>query len=523
MFSFLFIFLLCFFSSCGKSAPPQQEGARLSLSADPTVLDPRRARDLDSTALVRMLFEGLTRPSRLGTTELALAEKVDISEDGLRYIFYLRKSQWSDGSPLTAVDFEESWKTILDPSFPTDIAYQLYPIKNGRKAKAGEVEIDAVGVKSLDEQTLAVELEQPIPYFLEVVSTPSFFPVSKRTVAKNGDWSAKPDSFVSNGPFVLRDWKHGDRIHLAKNPYYWEVQTMKLASIDFYIAPPNTALQMYEEGKLDWAGSPLSTIPADAIQHLKRTNRLEVSPFLGTYFFRVNTLPSNGGKENPLANRLLRRAMASAIDREGIVQHVLQGGQKAAWSLVPPEMGLNSARPIDLETEGCEKCGDPIVLSYLNNERNAAVAQAVQKQWEDRLGISIQLEAVEPKVFFQRVSKKEYQIAAGSWTADFNDPVNFLEVFKHKEGSTNNTGWENLDYIDLLNRSALCKVGKERDRFLQRAEAILMEDMPIIPVFHFVLNYAKNPRLAGVALSPIGQLDLRWAYFEKSHKDVIER
>lgn len=525
MLPYFCIFFLFLFGSCSRSKSEHPQSARLSLQSDPKMLDPRRARDLDSNNLIRMLFEGLTRTSKSGKAELALAERVDISNDGMRYVFHLRKSFWSNGDLLTAVDFSTSWKTILDPRFATDIAYQLYPIKNARKAKLGEVPIESVGVEALNENTLVIELDQPLPYFLELLSMPCFFPVPSRIVAQNEEWALSPETFVSNGPFLLHTWKHSDLLTFRKNDRYWESDRVKLSSIDFYIALPNTALQMYEEGKLDWAGSPLSMIPADAIRNLKNSDSLQVQPFQATYFYRINTSPYIGGKKNPLSDSTFRAQLAHAIDREGIVQHVLQGGQKAARSLVPPEMGLNrKGYFLDKEAEEpiC-KFDEPITISYTNDERNSAVAQAIQKNWESKLGIKVQLEAIEPKVYYQRVSKKEFQIAAGSWSADFNDPVNFLEVFKFKEGSTNNTGWEHSEYIDLLNRSAICMDEGARTELLRKAEAILMDEMPIIPIFHFALNYLKQPQLLGAFLSPLGQLDLRLAYFEPTPSKIEEK
>ncbi len=480
----LCLLFLVLFSSCGKNEFGGGQIARFSLTADPTTLDPQKARDLNSITLIHMLFEGLTRTSSTGEAELALAEKVDVDEVGIRYVFHLRKSKWSNGDFVTAYDFEKSWKTILDPNFASDIAYQLYGIKNARKVKLGEKE--EIGVKALDGETLVVELEHPIPYFLELVTMPAFFPAKES---------------LYNGPFVLKDWKHSDVVKLKKNPNYWEADHVKLAGVYFYIATPDTALQMFEEGKIDWAGSPLSTIPADAIPSVKR---LYISPFLGTAFYRINT--------DRIKDLKVRRALSLSLDREQIVKHVLPGGAKSAWGLVPPEMGL--AKNLNVKLENVQ-INEPITISYCNSERNALIAQAVQNQWKKNLGLTVQLEAVEPKVFFQRVSKREYQIAMGSWTADFNDPINFLEVFKYKDASTNNTEWENKSYIDLLNRSSVCRSDQERKELLGKAEEILMEEMPIIPIFHFALNYVKNPNLLGVNLPPIGVLDLRNAYFDE--------
>ena len=172
---------------------------------------------------------------------------------------------------------------------------------------------------------------------------------------------------------------------------------------------------------------------------------------------------------------------------------------------------MDALLKLDLTLDNLE----PIKISYSNTERNTLIVQAVQKNWEEALGIKVELDAIEPKIFFQRISEREYQLAAGSWTADFNDPINFLEVFKYKDASTNNTNWESSKYIDLLNQSGLCRDLDERKGLLREAEQILMEQMPIIPIFHYALNYLQREGLQDVALSPLGQIDFRWARMNK--------
>lgn len=529
MFRYLFI-LFCIFASCQRSdSYSKQQTLRINICSDPQTLDPRKARDLTTITLMHMLFEGLTRSSKTGELEMALAQDVEISEEGRQYTFHLRKSLWSNGDQVSSVDFAESWKTILDPQFPTDIAYQLYPIKNARKAKLGEISLDQVGIQTPDPQTLVVELEKPIPYFLELVSMSSFFPIPHKIANSNPNWDLKPETYVSNGPFTLVSWRHSDQIHVAKNNRYWESKEVKLSGIDLFMLPADTEIRMFEEKHLDWAGSPLSTLPVDAISTLKASDELNVNPFSATYFFRVNTSEQLKEKKNPLSNPLFRKALAFCINRSLITDHILQGGQVPAKSLVPKEMGLSEkgyfhddhkerARSflMDalLELDLTLSTLEPIKLSFKSDERNASIAQAVQKQWEEGLGIRVELEAVEPKIFFQRVSQKNYQLAAGSWTADFNDPINFLEVFKYRDASTNNTNWENVKYIDLLNESALCRDSEERKGLLREAEQILMDQMPIIPIFHYALNYLQSSQLEEVALSPLGQIDFRWAHLD---------
>lgn len=490
----ILIIIVCFFAGCHQNAPSNpNQTIRLNLGADPLTLDPRKARDTRTITVMHMLYEGLTRISKTGNVEMGLADKIDVSEDQLRYRCHLRKSFWSNGDPVTSEDFARSWKSVLAPQFPSDMAYQLYVIKNGQDIKMGEKGAEQLGLQTPDSETLVIELERPVPYFLELLSTSIFFPYKEGAI---------------NGPFILESWAKGDQITLKKNPRYWEAGGVQLDQIDLFMVSNDTEIRMFEEGDLDWAGSPLSRIPPDAVTELKKTNKLSVLPFAATFFLRVNT--------SQIPDPSLRKALALSLNRKAIADHILQGGQTPALGLVPPEMGLSSEgyfNDCDLTTAKAllPHCDKPLTLSFPSDEWNRTLAQSLQKQWEEGLGLSVELEAVEPKIYFRRISQKDYQLAICNWTADFNDPVNFLEVFKYKDASTNNTQWEDSQYIDLLNRSALCKTTEERCSCLREAEAILMDQMPIIPIYHMAMNFLQCKEIDQVALSPLGQMDLRWA------------
>jgi len=273
---------------------------------------------------------------------------------------------WSNGSPLTAEDFLISWKSILDPSFPTDTANNLYPIKNAKKAKSGEVSSDRIGVEVLDSETLRVNLEQPTPYFLELLTMPSFFPVPKGGSER-----------VSNGPFTLDSWAHGDNIKAKKNEHYWDAQSVALDGVEMSILSQDTEIRLMEEKKLDWIGSPLSALPKDALDFLKKENKLNIAPFLGTQICRINT-----STEGSLSNRSFRKALALSVNRKAIVDHVLGGGQTVATGFVPPIIGgLDEGyfKDSSFEEEGVdfEKPTSTIVLSYYNTQRNRLLAQTL--------------------------------------------------------------------------------------------------------------------------------------------------
>lgn len=471
---------------------------RINIQNEPQTLDPRKARDFNAITVMHMLFEGLTRVAKNGTVELALARDFEISEDGLRYLFRLRDARWSNGTPITSFDFSESWKKSLSPDFPSHTAYQLYPIKGAKETKQG-TNCD-LGIKPLDAETLLIELEEPLPYFLELLSTPAYFPVFR---TDDDHWSESVSTYVCNGPFTLKRWEHSDQIELVRNPHYWNAEEVRLEQIDLVMVSEETELRMFSQGELDWAGSPLSSLPPDAINSLKSEGSMHVKPLLGTYFLRVNT-------EDPaLKDVSLRRALSAAINRSEIVDHILQGGQEIATSLVPPSLGLASNGSFPA---GEISSGITLTLLYQQNERNHLIAQTLQQQLKNTLGINLVLEAVERKTLYERISKLDYQLAAGSWIADYNDPINFLEVFKFKSASTNNTGWEDPKYVEWLSRSSVCRDSEERKVFLRNAEELLMSQMPIIPIFHYALNYLTRPEVEDVALSSIGQVDFRWAH-----------
>ncbi len=526
-FTTLLLFVCLLFSGCQKTPPSTAQTLRINVVLNPTTLDPRKARDVNSITVCRMLFEGLARLSKQGVPELALAESFDVSSDGLTYTFHLKPTVWSNGESVTSMDFAESWKQILSPQFATDIAYQLYVIKNGKKVKAGELSAEHLGIRTPDAQTLIVELEQPTPYFLEVCATTPYFPVPAKVAAANEDFALSPTTFVGNGPFVLQSWVLNDVLRVTKNGKYWEAKDITLDAIEMMMLSQDTELRLFEEKKLDWAGSPLSEIPRDAMASLKEQGKLKISPFSGTYFFRVNTQETMGGKKNPLSSPEFRKALALTLDRATITKHILQGGQTPAKSLVPPDMGLFGGGYFGEESveqaralvqTALTKLGlsketlDPVHISFSPSlAYNLPIVQAVQKQWEHALGIKIELNMIDPKVYLSEVKEGKFELATRSWIADFYDPINFLEVFQYKKGGTNNTSWEHPRYVDLLQRSQVCRNVQERKVLLREAEQVLMDEMPIIPVFHFAMNYLQQDDVQGVVLSPLGQVDFRWA------------
>ncbi len=532
----LLLGLLAGFLSWGCHSPASQpkgnlQHISLNLVSEPQTLDPRQVRDTNGQAVVRLLFEGLTRVNPNEKAELALADSLEISPDLKTYVFSLRKSLWSNGDPVTAEDFVHAWKCVLDPAFPSDTAFQLYGIRNAKAIKEGTLDRDALGVHALGEHTLLVELEYPIPYFLELVALPCFFPVHAGLDQSNPKWASQPATFVGNGPFCMSAWKHQDQLELQKNSYYWDAGSVALGQVTFVMVPEVTELKMFEAGELAMAGSPLSALPVDALQTLKSSHALKTKELLGTYFIRVNVAAA------PFNHPEMRRAFAYAIHRKQIVEHVTQGNQFPATGLVPLSLGLQT-QPYFLDGDvdaaqarfaqalselHLQVAELPVVkLLYNATERNHLIAQAIQQQWYETLGVRVELEAVESKIYFDRLAKQDYQLASGNWIADFGDAINFLEVFKHKTASSNNTRWENSRFRELLELSFVTSDCQKRQNLLKESEAILMQEMPVIPIFYYTMLYMQQPELQGVLVTPMGQLDLKWAHLLQERNLIAE-
>lgn len=520
-FQLFILFGLLVLSSCENDQSKKDEKATIKIAFDqePRTLDPRRGTDLHTANALQMIYEGLMRIDYHGHVVPGIAESVDLSPDLKTYSFILRDAAWSDGRPLTSKDFEESWKSMLDPAFPAPNAYQLYYIKGAKAYKEGKGLLEDVGIRSEGSKKLIVELENPTPYFLKLVSTFFYLPVSPQMIHSKG---IEDSQIISNGPFKLKEWKHNNELIMIKNPLYWDEKVVSIDQIILTILDENTSFKMFEMGHLDRAGSPTATLPQDAIASLKSQHVLKIKPAAGTHWFRFNT------ESPPFNNAKMRQAFNMALDRQGIVEYVTQGNQTPAIGIIPSSMGwradsyykdhdIPSAWQLfqdALVEMQMDKDSIPsITLMYVASDRDHKIAQAVQQQWNNAFGIQVKLLSQESKIFCENVQKGSYQIASGSWYADFSDPINFLEIFKYKNNSSNRTRWENPEYIQLLDASSQENDHEKRMEYLKNAEALLMDHMPIAPLFFASFNYLEG-NVGGIGLSDLGILDLKYAFID---------
>jgi oligopeptide transport system substrate-binding protein len=505
-----------------KTEEKKPQVLRMNLHSEPPTADPGISEDTTSGAIIQATFDGLTRIGKDGKTpEPSVAEKIDVSEDGLTYTFHLRDTKWSNGDPVTAHDFEYAWKRALDPKTASNYAYQLYYVKNGEAYNKGKAKAEDVGVKALDDKTLEVKLENPTPFFLELTAFKTYYPVNKKVVEANPKWATEAQTHVGNGPFKIESWAHKSKLVLVKNENYWDKDNVKLDRIEFsMVEDENTELSMFENGELDWAGAPLSSLPTDAIPALKDSGKMTTQPIAGTYWYKFNV------EKPPFNNVKIRKAFAYAIDRKSLIDNILQTGQIPATGAVPPSMALKPDgyfKDNDVETakkllaEGMKELGisklPPITLSYNTSEAHQKIAQAIQDQWKKNLGVEVKLENKEWKVYLEDLHEGKFQIGRMGWLGDFNDPINFLELYKDKDGGNNDTRWEHPKFKELLNRSAK-ESGEQRKKTLAEAEAILMDEMPIMPIYFYTDSWVKNENVKGVVVDGLGAIDWKWAYIE---------
>lgn len=471
-------------------------------------------------SITRAAFDGLLRLDVDGKIKESVAEKYEVSPDGLTYTFHLRDSKWSNGDPVTAHDFEYAWKRVLNPETASGYAYQMYYLKNGEAYNAKKAKAEDVGVKAADEKTLVVTLENPAPFFPQLVASVTYFPVNKKVVEGNKDWAAKPETYIGNGPFVLKKWEHKSLIELEKNENYWDKDRVKLSKLTVnMIEDANTELAMFEKGELDWAGSPLGDLPLDALDSLKDSGKMQSQATAGTYWYIFNTT------KPPFNNKHIRQAFAYAVNRQEIADSVVPYKSTPALGILPPTMAFKPEgyfkdndveKAKELLAQGMKELGiselPELTLAYNTTEVNQRIATVIQDQWRKAFGIEVKLVNKENKVHREQMKAGNFDIGRASWIGDFNDPINFLEVFK---GGLNTSKWEHKEFLDMLAKSATEGDEAKRNVSLKRADAIVMDEMPALPIYYFTYTWVKQDSVKDVVIDALGFIDFKYASNEK--------
>lgn len=510
-------------SACAPKAPAETPGGeapaaepkilRTNNMSEPGALDPQLAQGTHDSWVLDHVFEGLYKKSQDGSIVPGMAKEYTLAADNVTYTFKLRDDiKWSNGDPVTAQDFEFAWKRGLDPALASDYAFQLYYLKGGEAYNTGAGKVEDVGVKAIDDKTLEVVLATPTAYFLELTSFYTYYPVNKKVVEANADWAKDPSTYVSNGPFKLTGWEHSASLTLAKDENYYDAALVKLDGIEFAILDDeNTAWQKYEGGEFDF----LTPLPQAVVAQLKANGNPElvIGGELATYYYNVNN------KLKPFDNAKIRKALSLTLDRQTICDKIAQGGQLPCEGVVPfgmtdendKEYRDGSGKLIEynveegkkLFAEGLAETGFKVEdfskfsILYNTSEAHKKIAQAAQEMWRNNLGVEFQLENVDFQVKLDREKAGDYQVSRAGWIGDYIDPMTFMDLWL-TDGAFNDADYSNPEYDKLVLEAKGTTDQKVRMENMRKAEKILMDAMPVIPVYFYTQPYAQKPYVTGV-------------------------
>lgn len=488
-----------------------------------------------SSVVMNNVFEGLYRATKDGEVELGMASaEPTISKDGLTYTFKLKKeAKWSNGDLVTANDFVYAWKKTVDPASGAAFAYLFEGVlANAIEIQKGEKSIDELGVKALDDQTLEIQLVANVPYFKGLLTTPTFFPQNQKYVAEKGNrYSTTSESMIYNGPFTLTKWDGtGLTWVYQKNQMYWDKETVKLDTINVDVVKENSArINLFDSDATD-----ITTIDGDYLANYQEDLNLKSIPESSVFYFQFNQ--EKAGNKTPLANQNIRKALALSYDKKAYVDTVLQNDSIVANGLIPAGLVKSPDGKIDfrkssgdLQTfnkkgaqaawkKGLKELGvETLTIELLSGDTDSAKksSEFMQGQWESNLtGLKVSLKNVSFKVRLELDSKQDYDIQLSGWSADYSDPMAYLDIFQTGK-SYNTTSYSNKEYdvlVDAIGSTDLAQLDK-RWSDMEEAEKILLDDYNIAPIYQRSRAVLEKSYVKGIVSHLVGaNYSYKWAY-----------
>ncbi|WP_395671938.1 peptide ABC transporter substrate-binding protein [Phenylobacterium sp.] len=501
-------------ASCdkGPARPPCPEGKvclQVGNGSEPISLDPHKVQGTWEHHILLDSFIGLTQEAADGSAVPGVAERWETSADGLTWRFYLRESQWSDGAPVTADDFVFSFRRIVSPQTASEYAWMLYPIRNGQAINEGKAAPETLGVRALGPRVLEIALLHPAPYLPELAKHNTMYPLPKHKIEKLGDAWARPENYVSNGPYRIVAWRLGDYVKAVKNERFWDAGKVCVDEVYYY--PTTDAIsaeRRVRRGELD-----INTeIQSNRIAFLRADPVM--APYVQTHtYLGVSYLAFNANVP-ALKDRRVRQALTMSVDREFITNKLLRGGQVPAYNFIPP--GVANYRPIEppawadwpLERRQAEARrllaaagygpNNPLKLEikHRNSPDPMLVMPAIQADWK-QIGVDLRLAQNETQIAYASYRARDFQIADAAWVADFNDPVNFLNLMQSATGAQNYGDYNNPAYDRLLALADQEVDAERRAEYLAQAERLMLDDAAVVPTYFYVNKNLVNPKITG--------------------------
>ncbi len=534
----LLVFVLAL-SGCGSSTEQSEEPATTPeaeaqelvfvLHNEPDGIDPNITSNSFAAPFLTNCFEGLVTYNSNSELVAGLAESWDISSDGKVYTFHLRPDlKWSDGSALTAHDFVYSIQRVLKPetaaqylTMVTDYILNAQEVYDGTKAP------EELGVKAIDDDTLEITLIDPAPFFIDILSMYVFSPVQQATIEANGDkWTLSPESYVVNGPFKITQMNMGESVVLEKNEHYYNADAVTLEKITFrYIMDQATALSAFQSGEIDG----FREVPSADLAKLKAESDdlYSIAQYATTYYLINNA-------KAPYNDPLVRKAINLAIDRQALIDNILQGSGTPAMALVSPgysangvkyedgrgDFGLSATANAEEAKKLLAEAGYPngegfptIQLSYYTNPQVKQIVEAMAQMLETNLGVKVEISTEEWKVYYDNVKAGNYEVAAMGWGADYLHPMTFFPLFM-TDDPLNNSNYANPDYDAAVKAAKIEQDPVKAIELMRNAEDILMADYPFMPLYYRSTNLMMKPYVKGWYMTPKGNLYFREAKIE---------
>ncbi|ACK59899.1 TPA: peptide ABC transporter substrate-binding protein [Bacillus cereus] len=496
-------------------------------------MDTSKSTDTLGAQILGNTMEGLYRLDKDNKPIPAAAESSTKSEDGKKYTFKLRKdAKWSNGDPVTAKDFVFAWQRLLDKNTAAEYAFIAYYIKNAEAINKGEKPATELGAKAVDDYTLEVELEKPVPYFLNLLAFPSYYPLNEKFVKEKGDkYGLEADTTVYNGPFVMSSWKHEQGWQLKKNDKYWDKKTVKLEEINYSVVKEvATKVNLYDTGSIDF------TLLSGEFVDKYKSNKEEYGEYAesSTFFLRLNQ--KRNGQDTPLKSKKLREAIALSVDKKGLANVILNNGSKATDQLVPKGLatgpdgkdyqdtfknGLkyNPKKGAAAWEEAKKELGkDQVTIELLSYDDGTAkkIADYVKDQIEKNLkGVTINTKIQPFKQKLKLETAQDYEISYAGWSPDYADPMTFIDMFESKS-PYNQMSYSNPKYDEMVGKAGneLMSDAKKRWETLGKAEKLFLEeDAGLVPLYQTGRSYVMKPNVKGIVKHNISpEYSFKWAY-----------
>jgi len=502
----------------------------VNMGGEPRSMDPTLNNESITSTYIFHIFESLTRKDKDNNLAPGMAESWTVSDDGMTYTFKIRENaKWSDGTPLTANDFVYSFKRAVNPETAAEYAYMMEYIKNAKEITASEMSLDSLGVKALDDYTLEIVLENPTAYFLEFMAvTGVYVPLREDIIEASPDtWTQNPETYIGNGPYIMAERKIDEKIVLEKNDFYWAKEEIIAPKITFVLMTDTTAaLAALKNDDIHFAVPPVGEI-----DKLREEGFIVDNHAYGVIYIALNMT-------NPkLSDQRVRQALSLAVDRNYLIENIVKGNQYPAGAVVPNQIvgyektfreeggdyipvkeedylkNVESAKALLAEAGYPNGEGFPVLEIKVTAGLYTLIAEAMQQMWKENLGIDIMIMTEDFPITLDNLRNKQYETARMGWTGDYNDPMTILEIFT-SSSAINFSGFNSEEYDGLIDFAKSSPDSKKRMEALHKAEAMVLEGMPVIPLYYRADSIMISPKLKGYILDPLARHKFGYSYIE---------